>query len=206
MKTTLTLAALGLTASIASATLVAQKTYDAGDFGFADKGMSNQFDNADGKIDGANSLGLFGTGSYVDYSTVNTYNTAGQVLKFEEGDNGLQINDGKDDFGTGGVVFAENAVYDISVTTEIGSNKYSYTAKGPDGVGGEAVASGTDFTLSSGTVNSFGQVSFYMNGPGGAGNDGFVDSITVDVTPVPEPSSTALLALGGIAMAFRRRK
>ncbi len=128
------------------------------------------------------------------------------LLKFEEGDNGLQINDGKDDFGTGGVVFAENAVYDISVTTEIGSNKYSYTAKGPDGVGGEAVASGTDFTLNSGTVNSFGQVSFYMNGPGGAGNDGFVDSITVDVTPVPEPSSTALLALGGIAMAFRRRK
>ncbi len=59
MKTTLTLAALGLTASIASATLVAQKTYDAGDFGFADKGMSNQFDNADGKIDGANSTGCY---------------------------------------------------------------------------------------------------------------------------------------------------
>ncbi len=84
MKTTLTLATLGLTASIASATLVAQKTYDSGvvpaDFGFEDGATSNNYLNEDGKIDGANSLGLFGTGSYVDYSTVNTYNTAGQVV------------------------------------------------------------------------------------------------------------------------------
>ena len=38
------------------------------------------------------------------------------------------------------------------------------------------------------------------------GSFGGVDSVVVDVTPVPEPSSTALLGLGGLALILRRRK
>ncbi len=33
-----------------------------------------------------------------------------------------------------------------------------------------------------------------------------LDEVVIDVTPVPEPSSTALLGLGGLALILRRRK
>ncbi len=243
MKTTLTLATLGLTASIASAALVAQKTYDGGDFGFADGAMHNKFDSSESWIDGANSLALFDSGSYANYNTVDTYNTTGQVVtvnfkfctsdefnvtsatadgvdnllgfalkdaagadillfKFAEGTDSILLNDGGSDFARSDISFSPFATYSFSVTMEIGSNKYSYSINSNSGPEQD---SGNDFTLSSGAVGSFGQVSFFMNGPGGP-EEAFVDSITVDVTPVPEPSSSALLALGGLAMAFRRRK
>jgi hypothetical protein len=32
------------------------------------------------------------------------------------------------------------------------------------------------------------------------------DSVNLNITSVPEPSSTALLGLGGLALIFRRRK
>lgn len=37
-------------------------------------------------------------------------------------------------------------------------------------------------------------------------NDGYVDLVTFSTTVVPEPSSTALLGLGGLALILRRRK
>ncbi len=43
------------------------------------------------------------------------------------------------------------------------------------------------------------------NGTGGISFMGF-DNFTVDGTAVPEPSSTALLGLGGLALILRRRK
>lgn len=239
MKITPTIALLGLTTSLASATIVAQKDYEASDFGFTDGGASNTFPDANSKIDGVNSLGLFGTGSFANYSTNTTYSTAGQmitvnfkfradfdvtgasadahtnilgfalkdgggsdllVFKFEEGTNGILLNDGGSDFERGGVTFSASDIYDFSFTTVIGSDKYSYTI----GSGSSGSDSGTDFTFSSGAVGSFGDVSFFMNGPGGFGEDGFVDSIRVDV--VPEPSSAALLGLGGLSLLLRRRR
>ncbi len=38
------------------------------------------------------------------------------------------------------------------------------------------------------------------------GNDAYADNISFSITPVPEPSSTALLGLGGLALILRRRK
>jgi len=38
------------------------------------------------------------------------------------------------------------------------------------------------------------------------GNDWYADDVTVDITTVPEPSSAALLGLGGLALILRRRK
>ena len=40
----------------------------------------------------------------------------------------------------------------------------------------------------------------------GGGNDWYADDVTLDITTVPEPSSTALLGLGGLALVLRRRK
>ncbi len=239
-RTLITIAALsslGLGAS--SAAIVAQKDYEAADFGFTDGTSASTFPDGFSKIDGANSLGLFGTGAFANYSTDTTFNTVGQVLtvnfkfradfdvttasadthtnilgfalkdgggadllvfKFEEGTTGILLNDGGSDFERGSVSFTSAEVYEFSVTTEIGSDKYSYTINS----GASGSDSGVDFTLSSGAVGSFGEVAFFMNGPGGTGNDGFVDSIIVDV--VPEPSSSALLALGGFALILRRRK
>ena len=40
----------------------------------------------------------------------------------------------------------------------------------------------------------------------GFGNQGGIDNIVLDATSVPEPSSSALLGLGGLALVLRRRK
>ncbi len=249
MKTTLTLATLGLTASIASAALVAQKTYDSGDFGFSNGPSLNASADGSSKIDGANSLKLQEDTdptqySYANYYTDSTYNSPGQIVtvhfkfradygvtsssvdsrknllgfavkdgsgadilvfKFEEGKNHILLNDGGGDFERTGVGFTQGDIYEFSFTTEIGDSgkKYSYTINS----GSSGSDSGSDYTLSRGEVDSFGQVAFFMNGDGtGSSASAYADSITVDVTPVPEPSSSALLALGGLAMAFRRRK
>ena len=37
-------------------------------------------------------------------------------------------------------------------------------------------------------------------------NDGYADLVSFNTVPVPEPSSTALLGLGGLALILRRRK
>lgn len=40
----------------------------------------------------------------------------------------------------------------------------------------------------------------------GATNSAIIDNISVDVVPIPEPSSTALFGLGGLALILRRRR
>ena len=49
-------------------------------------------------------------------------------------------------------------------------------------------------------------VSNVGNTPNAAGNDHLVTLTFVNTTAVPEPSSTALLGLGGLALILRRRK
>jgi len=76
------------------------------------------------------------------------------------------------------------------------------------GVGGTSGAN-HDLTQVSYTVSNtdisagLNQVIFkYSN----EGNWSQTNDVTFDVTPVPEPSSTALLGLGGLALILRRRK
>jgi hypothetical protein len=39
-----------------------------------------------------------------------------------------------------------------------------------------------------------------------AGEGAWMDAVSVEVTPIPEPTTTALLGLGGLALILRRRK
>ncbi|WP_428835615.1 PEP-CTERM sorting domain-containing protein [Rubritalea halochordaticola] len=39
-----------------------------------------------------------------------------------------------------------------------------------------------------------------------AGGQSRLDNLSVVITSIPQPSSTALLGLGGLALIFRRRK
>ena len=64
--------------------------------------------------------------------------------------------------------------------------------------GFDILAFTTPISLSSGDTLVFTNVS--------AGQSFEIDSLDLDVVVVPEPSSTALLGLGGLALLMRRRK
>jgi len=82
--------------------------------------------------------------------------------------------------------------------------KYAFTAdQGASGtvIGSRTRRSNSDNPLTTGRMlnTSLGEFT--------AGPDGISDLVfDVDITPVPEPSSTALLGLGGLALILRRRK
>ena len=61
----------------------------------------------------------------------------------------------------------------------------------------------------SGTVDTASASVFLVirqNEGGAASSQALLDDVTLDYTPVPEPSSAALLGLGGLALILRRRK
>jgi hypothetical protein len=68
---------------------------------------------------------------------------------------------------------------------------------------------GTINTITNTAVNSWGggyDVTYDQSLFDGAPGDGFTGQITLTLTAVPEPSSTALLGLGGLAMMLRRKR
>jgi len=118
--------------------------------------------------------------------TVN--NAAGSPLltyKFASGlPNNLLLNDGGSDFAIDSVSFAENAIYDFTFSSTVGSDEYSFTAERR---GSTESATGTDFNFSSRTTDSLGGLTFFVNAPEGSGNDGFLDSVSINA--IPEASS-----------------
>ena len=68
---------------------------------------------------------------------------------------------------------------------------------------------GTINTITNTAVNSWGggyDVTYDQSLFDGAPGDGFTGQITLTLTAVPEPSSTALLGLGGLALMLRRKR
>ncbi|MBT8036430.1 MAG: PEP-CTERM sorting domain-containing protein [Verrucomicrobiae bacterium] len=83
--------------------------------------------------------------------------------------------------------FTTDATYGtFSILGASGPGTYDITTAGVSDV-----AAGTDITFG------------YL---GGAGGGEELSSFTITAAPVPEPSSTALLGLGGLALILRRRK
>ena len=68
---------------------------------------------------------------------------------------------------------------------------------------------GTIGTITNTAVNSWGggyDVTYDQSLFDGDDDDGFTGQITLTLTAVPEPSSTALLGLGGLALMLRRKR
>ena len=63
----------------------------------------------------------------------------------------------------------------------------------------------TNYTVQSGDAVVGKEVSLLLT-RGGSGNYSRFDDAVLSVVPVPEPSSSALLGLGGLALIMRRRK
>lgn len=82
----------------------------------------------------------------------------------------------------------------------IGAATQTATASAP-GWGATGSIGSTTFTGLTGD-----SVTIAPNNPGDALTRGSVAGVIVNFTPVPEPSTTALLGLGGLALILRRRK
>ena len=81
----------------------------------------------------------------------------------------------------------------VLVDTELFGGTYANNGGGFGTIG--TIVAPTGFTA---TLDQ----SMFDGDPG----DGFTGEITLTIAPVPEPSSTALLGLGGLALILRRRR
>lgn len=146
-----------------------------------------------------------GDGNVLSEIGLNIINAASSPLltmKFVEGGSSLLMNDGGADFARTGITFFKDSVYDFTFSSVMGSNAYSFSVSRDNGL---QTDSGTGFTYQGGrTTNSIGGVQMFATAPTGSGNDGFLDSVSVDV--VPEPSQAALFGLGALGLALRRRR
>lgn len=129
------------------------------------------------------------------------------TVKFVEGTSSgaVLFNDGGSFFTPTGstIAFSEDAIYDVTFASVIGSSSYdlSITERG-----GSESASVIGATFNGADVTSdFGSMKLFFTAPDGGGNDARFDNASV-VVVVPEPSSAALLGLGGLALIMRRRK
>lgn len=126
-----------------------------------------------------------------------TDSSAGESIFF-----GKQINGeygAHSSIGSGGTLYADTGASGtmalVATLTSDGTDTFvSVSANGA--AAGTGTISGTQFSFDSMSLNGYHQ-STTTNG---------VDSIDLDVTTIPEPSSTALLGLGGLAFILRRRK
>ncbi|QQL46056.1 PEP-CTERM sorting domain-containing protein [Sulfuriroseicoccus oceanibius] len=148
--------------------------------------------------------------------------TSGFMLEGATSDLIVSWNPGGTNYSVGLGALSITAPTDV-----VGSSLFSGSASAPTGttfgtVSLSLIENGAnyDFTLTmGGSTNSFsvGQASlgsiegigFYNAANGGGGNTN-IDNVTLTgitgVAAVPEPSSAALLGLGGVAMILRRRK
>lgn len=122
------------------------------------------------------------------------------TLKFNDSNTStLFLNDGGSDFTQGDVAYTDNTIYDFTLSTTIGGDKYSWSVIQRGG----GTASGTDFTFSGSgtTLTNVSGIAFFWSADAGSGNDGFIDNVSI----IPEPSSALLGALGALMLLRRRR-
>ena len=94
-------------------------------------------------------------------------------------------------FATPSIAFAGLTATSSTTTTPASGDDEIWTFTYNVGAGNAAIGNNLDLALTA--------------GGGAAGNAG-IDHVEIDFVPVPEPSSVALLGLGGLALILRRRK
>lgn len=114
---------------------------------------------------------------------------------------GLTYNFSADLFGqtaTGAQVILEFIGTGGNVGNNVSVGTFTDTT---DVAGGSITAIASDF---SSAVTTTGTYELRISSPSNGDNHSYIDNIVVD--EVPEPSTTALLGLGGLALILRRRK
>jgi len=137
--------------------------------------------------------GQIGTGAMKDFNLYFSAEGAGAIIPATQGPTG-----GND---------ADDYTFGVAAWTQVGGTETLGDGTGATGTGGGKLADGV-FSLGGATAR---YVALEMmsrhngNVDPANGRIGFAEAGFV-VSPVPEPSSTALLGLGGLALIFRRRK
>lgn len=166
---------------------------------------------SDGASSGGNAATLAGTHSYVGITGL-TIPAGEQITSVTL--TGNNFPDGGW-FGTNADLSTANAVAPTVQVSSDGGTTWTTIAATEDyvnetnavGVGGGATTSTFTFAGQTG-VDSIRLIGTHGGGPAGADPNGFlgVRELVVDTTAIPEPGSSALLGLAGLAMILRRRK
>ena len=194
MKTTLSLASLAICAT--SATSHAASIFDD---------LSNELTDPSITTSAPRYNGTFDVSNVFDDNLSNTYGTGGVAA------------DAFIDFDfsaatiVGGFVFAQRGSELVTDFDLIFSNNADFTA--PVATLNFATTGTPDFTLATGTTEALQQFEFasavnarYVKWEANASNNIFDGAAEMQFWTVPEPSTTALLGLGGLALILRRRR
>ncbi|MGJ8657349.1 MAG: PEP-CTERM sorting domain-containing protein [Akkermansiaceae bacterium] len=130
--------------------------------------------------------------------------TAGDFFSFTVETNGNSVTFEslsffQNQFGTTGKV-------DISATQAGGSEVFLTSGFTPAGGNNALATPATNVDFADFTTTADTTFTFYLYGASNANHGTRFDDITLNGTVVPEPSSTALLGLGGLALMMRRKK
>jgi len=154
--------------------------------------------------DDSNSAGKAPVGG--SWNSLFDNNIGDAFLNAASNDNNLSLTN-KISYTLNSTQFAEVEAFDLGTTTTAGGDDFQIDMDGtgaisyPELTDGDVVAwsgSGT-FTLTTETYDTFFIAGSYVDGIDG-------NTYNVNIAPVPEPSSAALLGLAGLATMLRRRR
>ena len=154
--------------------------------------------------------GFIATGGYL-YQSLGTLDSASTSItiagdRFQRGSEAAAANLNVTlYFGNPGAFVASNGS-DVSGSVSLTAlNATSTTNTGASGNLGAGASQAFSVTFDATSISASQEVWVRITNDGGAAT-ALVDNLTIDVVPVPEPSSTALLGLSGLAFILRRRK